>query len=60
VAIATGYQSKAKASAGSAIVLVYRDEDMKLVHIRAGIAGKDIKADTFYTLDAHGEFQEAA
>ena len=60
VAIAAGYQSKAKACVGSAIVLVYRDDNMRLVHIRAGIAGKDVKADVFYVLDANGEFQEAA
>jgi hypothetical protein len=60
VAIATGYQSKAKASEGSAIVLVYRDQDMRLIHIRAGIAGRDVKPDVFYTLDANGEFKEAA
>ena len=60
VAIATGYRSKAKACAGSAIVLVYRDDNMRLVHIRAGIAGKDVKADVFYVLDANGDFQEAA
>ncbi|HEX5464443.1 MAG TPA: hypothetical protein VFW88_06975 [Burkholderiales bacterium] len=60
VAIATGYQSKAKASAGSAIVCVYRDDNYNLVHIRAGIAGKDVKPDTWYTLDATGEFVEAA
>jgi hypothetical protein len=58
VAIATGYQSKAMACEGSAIVLCYRDENYKLVHIRAGIAGKDVKADTWYSLDAAGEFVE--
>jgi hypothetical protein len=58
VAIATGYQSKAMACKGSAIVLCYRDENYKLVHIRAGIAGKDVKADTWYSLDAAGEFVE--
>ena len=60
VAIASGYQSKAKASEGSAIVLCYHDDNYKLIHIRAGIAGKDVKADTFYSLDAQGEFVEVA
>ncbi|MDO4642198.1 MAG: hypothetical protein Q4A84_10960, partial [Neisseria sp.] len=58
VALAAGKQSKAKASAGSAIVCVYRDNDGKLIHIRAGIAGIDVKADTWYTLDAEGNFVE--
>jgi hypothetical protein len=58
VAMASGYESKAKASAGSAIVCVYRDEDYNLVHIKAGIAGKDVKADTWYTLNAKGKFVE--
>jgi hypothetical protein len=44
---------------GSAIVLCYRDEDYRLIHIRAGIAGKDVKADTWYSLDADGEFVES-
>jgi hypothetical protein len=60
VAIATGYQSKAKATAGSAIVCVYRDDSFNLVHIRAGIAGKDVKPDTWYTLNSKGEFEEVA
>jgi hypothetical protein len=58
VAMASGYESKAKASAGSAIVCVYRDEEYNLVHIKAGIAGKDVKADTWYTLNAKGKFVE--
>ena len=57
VALASGYQSKALASEGSAIVLCYRDNDYNLIHIKAGIAGKDIKADTWYTLDKDGEFE---
>jgi hypothetical protein len=58
VAITTGYQSKAMACEGSAIVLCYRDEDYRLIHIRAGIAGKDVKENTWYSLDAAGEFVE--
>ena len=60
VAIATGYQSKARASLGSAIVCVYRNDDMELIHIKAAITGQNgIKPDTFYTLDENGEFIEA-
>ena len=58
VAIAVGYQSKAKASLGSAIVCVYRNEKWDLIHIRAGIAGEDVKADTWYMLDENGYFIE--
>lgn len=49
----------AKASEGSAIVCVYRDNEFRLVHIKAAIAGQEgIKADTFYTLNSDGEFVE--
>jgi hypothetical protein len=60
VAMAIGYQSKALASAGNAIVLCYRDHNFNLIHIKAGIAGKDIKADTWYVLNSSGEFEEVA
>jgi len=50
-AIATGIDSKASASEGSAIYLAEYDDDMNLVAVWAGIAGKDgIKPDIFYTL----------
>ena len=59
VAVASGYQGKARACAGSAIVLCYRDDDFKLVHIRAAIAGQDgVKPDTWYRLAADGTFTE--
>ncbi|QJR79645.1 hypothetical protein CA267_001940 [Alteromonas pelagimontana] len=60
VAMASGYQSKAKAAEGSAIVLVYRNDEGDLLHIRAAIAGKEVKADTWYKLDSDGEFIEVA
>ena len=65
VASAVGIQGKAMASAGSAIVLCYRDENAegddygRILHIKAGITGQDgIKPDTWYQLSADGEFVE--
>lgn len=65
VALAAGIEGKARASAGSAIVLCYRDTDAwgddyaRIVHIKAAIAGQDgIKPDTWYQLNAEGEFVE--
>ncbi|CAB3624504.1 DUF7666 domain-containing protein [Achromobacter pestifer] len=59
VAMASGYQGKARACAGSAIVLCYRDNNFKLVHIRSAIAGRDgVKPDTWYRLAADGAFVE--
>jgi hypothetical protein len=58
--MASGYQGKAKACAGSAIVVCYRNDYGDLMHIKAAIAGCDgIKPDTWYILDSDGEFQEA-
>lgn len=57
VACALGECSKAKAGAGGAIVCVYRDDDGKLIHIRSAKVGKEgILPDTWYTLDADGNF----
>jgi hypothetical protein len=57
VAISTGAQGRAKASVGSAIVLVYRNNiSGEILHIKAGIAGKDVEPDVFYTLDLNGNF----
>ncbi|EPJ9719283.1 DUF7666 domain-containing protein, partial [Pseudomonas aeruginosa] len=65
VAMACGIEGKARAAAGSAIVLCYRDADAegddyaRIVHIKAGIAGQDgVKPDTWYQLSAEGEFVE--
>ena len=62
VAIVTGYQSKAKASLGSAIVVCERGEwngqEYPLIGIKAAIIdGKKLKADTYYKL-VNGEFVE--
>lgn len=57
VALSSGFHGKAKASLGSAIVLVYRDEySGEILHVKAGIAGKDVEPDVFYTLDNNGNF----
>jgi len=58
VAMACGFEGKAKANEGSAIVLVNRDEDGAIRHIRCVIAGKEVKADTWYKLNDSGEFEE--
>lgn len=62
VAMVTGYQSKAKAGLGSAIVVAERGdwngETYPLINIKAAIVdGEKIKADTGYTLK-NGEFVE--
>ncbi len=59
IAVALGWQSKAKASINGAIVCVYRNHDGELIHIKASKVGENnIKADTWYTLDEFGEFVE--
>lgn len=53
IAIASGYESKAKACAGSWIVLAEWEEardGYHIVHVKTALAGRDVKADTFYTL----------
>ena len=56
MAISTGVYGKAKACQGSAIVLVNRNNEGEIVHIRCAIAGKDIEADVFYMLNDDGDF----
>ena len=59
IAITTGRDSKSKADNGGAIVCVYRDSNGDLIHIKASKVGENgIKANTWYTLDANGEFIE--
>ena len=62
VAMASGIEGRAKAAAGSAIVLCLRDEDGELKAIRSAMVGEEsgIKADTWYTLDSDGNFVEVA
>ena len=59
IAITTGHDSKSKADNDGAIVCVYRDCNGNLMHIKASKVGENgIKANTWYTLDANGEFIE--
>ncbi|WP_447315891.1 hypothetical protein ACNHI6_06675 [Klebsiella michiganensis] len=59
VAAAFGIESKARASVNSAIVLCYRNDEGELIHIRASKVGENgIKPDTWYTLNADGQFVE--
>ena len=60
VAMACGYAGRAMAGESGAIVLVYRDEDCNLIHIRASKVGDNgIKAGVWYMLDADSNFVEA-
>ena len=59
VAAALGRDSKAKAGADGAITVVCRDGVGKLLAIRSSMVGQNgVKPDTWYTLDAKGEFVE--
>lgn len=60
VAVSTGWSGKARAADGCAIVLAYLNDDGEIVHIRASKVGDNgIKPDTWYELNAEGEFVEA-
>ncbi|WP_460829380.1 DUF7666 domain-containing protein [Massilia agilis] len=59
VAMASGYAGRAMAGETGAIVLVYRNDEDQLVHIRASKVGDNgIKAGVWYSLDAEGQFVE--
>ncbi|EPL5992196.1 DUF7666 domain-containing protein [Pseudomonas aeruginosa] len=59
VAASLGIEGRARASAGSAIVLCHRDDKGHLIHIRASKVGENgVKPDTWYQLSAEGEFVE--
>ena len=51
-ATASGYYGKARGKKGCAIFLAERDDSRKIIHVWAGLVGKDdIKPDTFYRLE---------
>ncbi|WCU31293.1 hypothetical protein KKY82_18095 [Pseudomonas aeruginosa] len=59
VAASMGIEGRARASAGSAIVLCHRDDEGRLIHIRASKVGENgVEPDTWYQLNAEGEFVE--
>lgn len=59
VSASLGYGAKAMAGIGGAIVLTHRDDDGKLLHIKASMVGEnDIKPNVWYSLNASGEFVE--
>ena len=61
VAAATGLNGSAKGASGCAIVLVRRDVDGTIIHIRASKVGENgVKPDVWYSLDENGEFMECA
>ncbi|MDG3557038.1 hypothetical protein P7L54_13890 [Acinetobacter bereziniae] len=59
VAVGVGYQNKARAPEGSAIVLAFRGDEGEIIHIRASKVGDNgVKANTWYQLSEDGEFIE--
>jgi len=61
VAMASGWLGKARASAGCAIFLAHRNDDGKILHVFAGIAGRDgVKPDVWYRLSDDGVLTEIA
>jgi hypothetical protein len=60
VAIATGQEGRAKACEGSAIVLCFRDDECRLVHVFASKVGENgIQPNVFYQLDSDGKPQKS-
>ena len=60
-ATASGYEGKARGIDGNALFLVHRDDCYKITKVWAGIVGENgVKADTWYSLNASGEIEEAA
>lgn len=57
--MAIGVDGRVSGANGNALFMVYRDDDRNIVHAKAVIVGRDgIKENTFYTLNADGEFVE--
>ena len=55
IAFASGIYSRAKASAGSWIVIAERNKDGKIIYIKTAKAGIDLDPDIYYEL-VHGKF----
>jgi len=61
VAMACGFEGKAMAGETSAIVLVRRNDDGEITHIRAAKVGdQGVKAGVWYSLNEAGDFVEVA
>ncbi|MBB4863324.1 hypothetical protein HNP46_002171 [Pseudomonas nitritireducens] len=61
IAASLGIEGRARASAGGAIVLCHRDDEGRLIHIRASKVGENgVEPDTWYQLSADGDFVEYA
>ncbi|WP_236175947.1 DUF7666 domain-containing protein [Pseudomonas pseudonitroreducens] len=61
IAASLGIEGRARASAGGAIVLCHRDDEGRLIHVRASKVGENgVEPDTWYQLGADGEFIEYA
>ena len=52
-----GYENKAMGIDGCAVFLVERDGNYNIINARAGIVGRDMKANVWYMLRC-GEFVE--
>lgn len=60
-AMASGRSGRVMGFDGNALFAVYRNDSGEIVHARAAVVGRDgIKAGVWYSLDAHGDFVEAA
>jgi hypothetical protein len=62
IAVAIGRWGRAKAAAGNWIVLAHYDDDWKLISVKTARCGDggELKPDTWYQLDANGEFAVAS
>lgn len=57
VLMSSADDTKAFASEGSSISLTYKDASLRR-RVKTGYIGEDLKANTWYKLDAQGEFVE--
>ncbi len=59
IAAGFGYNNRAQSSETGAIVLVHRNDDGEIIHIRASkVDDNGIKPNVWYTLNSDGEFVE--